>query len=575
MVRAERKILIVTKLFMNLRISTKLMVLMSLLAVIAVGAGGFAVRGLMHTDASYSALLGREIEAATNASQLNTRVVDLARGVWRSLAIPTAEETATAIRTVETIQADSVAMLADVRDAVAGTPLAADMATLERDFASLQSVALRSLRAVQANRADEARAILQAEFATPIVALRAVTRRLSDGLLASAKKGSDELSAQTGMLVRNTLIILGAGVTLSLALGMWLSQMAVVRPIVRLDGTMQKLAGGDLATIIGDTERRDEIGGMARALEGFGAGLREAHAVRAQQETDRARAEHDRKAALMTMAGNLEQSVGGVVDGIASAATELNASATSMVAIAESTTGRAGTVSHASAEASGNVNTVAAATEELTASVAEIGRQVSNSARLATASVEQAQRTNQTVTNLIEAATRIGEVTRLIGDIAGQTNLLALNATIEAARAGEAGKGFAVVASEVKALATQTAQATSSIATQIQAMQAATRDAAGDIGAIRDSIGQISEVTSAIAAAVEQQGAATRDIALNVQMAASGTSEIAGAIDGVTAAAGETSGAATQVQSTSAILAEQAEVLRHEVGDFLRRVRAA
>ncbi len=216
-----------------------------------------------------------------------------------------------------------------------------------------------------------------------------------------------------------------------------------------------------------------------------------------------------------------------------------------------------------------------AATEELAASVAEISRQVTNSARMAGAAVEQVNRTNVTVTALSEAAARIGEVTRLIGDIAGQTNLLALNATIEAARAGESGKGFAVVASEVKALANQTAQATGNIAQQIQAMQTATNAAVSEISAIRDSITQVNEVTSATAAAVEEQGAATRDIAQNVQRVAAGTTEIASAIEGVTAAVGETTGAASQVQSTSAGLAEQAETLRLQVGNFLDRVRAA
>jgi methyl-accepting chemotaxis protein len=124
---------------------------------------------------------------------------------------------------------------------------------------------------------------------------------------------------------------------------------------------------------------------------------------------------------------------------------------------------------------------------------------------------------------------------------------------------GSAGKGFAVVASEVKALANQTAQATGSIATQIQAMQAATRDAAADIGAIRESIDHINQVTAAIAAAVEQQGSA----------------EMTVAIEGVTGAATETGGAASRVQATSATPAKQAEILRAEVGSFLGGVRAA
>jgi methyl-accepting chemotaxis protein len=103
---------------------------------------------------------------------------------------------------------------------------------------------------------------------------------------------------------------------------------------------------------------------------------------------------------------------------------------------------------------------------------------------------------NEQVRGLAESAIKISEVVSLISDIAEQTNLLALNATIEAARAGDAGKGFAVVASEVKNLANQTAKAT---ATQISGIQAATTDAVGVIGSITGTIGQINEVASSIA----------------------------------------------------------------------------
>ena len=125
--------------------------------------------------------------------------------------------------------------------------------------------------------------------------------------------------------------------------------------------------------------------------------------------------------------------------------------------------------------------------------------------------------------SLADAALKIGEVVKLINDIAGQTNLLALNATIEAARAGEAGKGFAVVASEVKSLATQTAKATEDIGTQIAGIQNATQEAVAAIKGIGGTIASISEIATAIAAAVEEQGAATQEIARNVQQAAKGT----------------------------------------------------
>ena len=117
---------------------------------------------------------------------------------------------------------------------------------------------------------------------------------------------------------------------------------------------------------------------------------------------------------------------------------------------------------------------IASAADELAMSVLEIERQVSQSNGIAMKAVAEAERTNDTVQELSEAAGRIGDVIRMINDIAEQTNLLALNATIEAARAGDAGRGFAVVAGEVKALAGQTAKATDEIGAQIAGMQQAT-----------------------------------------------------------------------------------------------------
>ncbi|WP_157136290.1 methyl-accepting chemotaxis protein, partial [Teichococcus cervicalis] len=166
---------------------------------------------------------------------------------------------------------------------------------------------------------------------------------------------------------------------------------------------------------------------------------------------------------------------------------------------------------------------VAAAAEQLAGSIAEINRRVSEGAQVAQRAVTAAGASDTTVAGLAAAADRIGDVVRLIADIAGQTNLLALNATIEAARAGEAGKGFAVVASEVKTLASQTARATEEIGAQIGAMRGATAEAVAAVRGIAEAVARMGEVTAAIAAAVEEQGAATREIARNAAAAAQGT----------------------------------------------------
>jgi methyl-accepting chemotaxis protein len=232
-------------------------------------------------------------------------------------------------------------------------------------------------------------------------------------------------------------------------------------------------------------------------------------------------------------------------------------------------------VAAASEEASTNVQSVASATEELSSSVNEISRQVQESARIANEAVGQAHQTNDRVSELSKAASRIRDVVELINTIAGQTNLLALNATIEAARAGDAGRGFAVVASEVKALAAQTAKATDDIGRQITGIQAATEDSVTAIKEISGTIVRLSEISSTIAAAVEEQGAATQEISRNVQQAALGTTQVSAHITDVQQGASETGSASSQVLSAAQTLSGDGNRLKLEVGKFLNSVRAA
>jgi methyl-accepting chemotaxis protein len=200
---------------------------------------------------------------------------------------------------------------------------------------------------------------------------------------------------------------------------------------------------------------------------------------------------------------------------------------------------------------------------------------VARSSEIAARAVDEAGRTRVTVDGLAATARKIGEVVKLISDIASQTNLLALNATIEAARAGEAGKGFAVVASEVKSLANQTAKATDEIGGQIAEMQSVTTAAVEAIKGIDRTIGEISEITVTISSAVEEQAAATREISRNTDEAAHGTQEVSHNIAEVNQAASETGAAATEILQSSGELSRQSESLRLGVEAFLGKIRAA
>ncbi len=275
------------------------------------------------------------------------------------------------------------------------------------------------------------------------------------------------------------------------------------------------------------------------------------------------------------LADTFESEVGSVVHALVESADRLQRSADTLTSTAQTSGHEAAAVAEAGVRAQGDVQAVAAAAEEMAASVSEIARQVSEAAAVASRAVQEARATDTTVQGLSEAASRIGDVVKLIGNIAGQTNLLALNATIEAARAGEAGKGFAVVASEVKTLAGQTAKATEEIAMQIGQMQQATQQAVTAIRGIGATVQKTSEIATAIAAAVEEQGSATQEIARSAGQVADATQTVATRIGGVRSAAEATGTAAFAVRDGSSALAGQAALLQEKTEGFLRAVRAS
>jgi methyl-accepting chemotaxis protein len=383
--------------------------------------------------------------------------------------------------------------------------------------------------------------------------------------------GLSQITYQRSQWIMGTAAILGIA---SIIFALMTTMFRVVRPMNDMTGTMTRLAGGDKTVEIPARDSNDEIGEMAKAVDVFKQNMIRADELAAEQKAEQAKKEQ-RQVAVEGFIATFETGVRGSLDTLASAATEMRATSQSMSATAEETSAQATTVAAAAEQASANVQTVATATEELSSSVAEIGRQVTESTKIAGKAVDEASRTNVTVKGLSEAAQKIGDVVKLISDIASQTNLLALNATIEAARAGEAGKGFAVVASEVKSLANQTAKATEEISAQVAAMQGATSEAVQAIQSIGGTIGTINEIATTIASAVEEQGAATQEIARNVQEAAQGTGQVSSNIVGVNQAAAETGAASSQVLASAEELGKQAETLRADVGTFLANIRAA
>jgi methyl-accepting chemotaxis protein len=378
--------------------------------------------------------------------------------------------------------------------------------------------------------------------------------------------------AQTDAALRQALwMSLGL---LSLAgLVLWLLLRPMLRPLKGLSAALQAMGQGRLDTDVPGIRRGDELGEIGRAVLALRDATQAARSRQDAAEAAQAEAHAARVAGRRSTADQLESTIGGIAATLGGAAEDLVRHADAMGEAGRRSSQRAEQGVARLGEATGNVQAVAAAAEELAASVAEITRQVEESARRARDAAGAARASDETVAGLAEAASRIGDVVKLIADIAAQTNLLALNATIEAARAGDAGKGFAVVASEVKILAAQTAKATEEISAQIGAMRGATDRAVESVRGIAGAVARMEEVSGAIASAVEQQGEATREIARNALQAAAGTDAATGEIHALAEDVGAAASGIATLRGTGAEVGRQGAALRQDVVRFAASLR--
>jgi methyl-accepting chemotaxis protein len=560
----------------NIGLSWKVQLAPAFLILVLVGVGVYALLALRSNQAAVDALVSGPVRQSELANELTATTWTAHAKLYRLAATAANEKDEKKVAAIAKEASVAAARISDALKAVEGAQDELKGEAFEKLKAAVAGYLKQSKNAIEMADGDAGSALM---FIKGAERNFADIEKLTDDLITRSSDSKDREIARAGIklerqqltLTAVLLVVAFVGIVVSFLIGRNIS-----RPVVAMSKAMRELAVGNFEVQLPGLDRRDEVGQMAHAIQDFKVqAVAKAERETAEREEKNRELAAARRAELHNLAERFETAVGDIIENVGSASNELENSAVILTKSSAATQQLSTVVAAASEETSTNVQSVASATEEMAGSINEIGRQVTDSNRITNEAVHQAQKTDARIAELSLAASRIGDVTKLITTIAEQTNLLALNATIEAARAGDAGRGFAVVAQEVKALAAQTAKATSEIATQIAGMQAATQDSVLAIKEISGTIGRVSEIAAAIAAAIEEQGAATQEIARNVQQAALGTTQVATNIADVNRGAGDTGLASSQVLSSAQLLSNENKRLKSEVVKFLATVRAA
>lgn len=562
--------------FKNWPLTWKVISLLLVLGGVSLGGAYYSTSNMLWIDGIYSKLLGHEAMAGMNLAHAGRYIARYSGAVHQRAD---ANDTLAMISSSTLVDVAMEGFKDNMKEAVQLLPdQAGKLEALVADFQkAVEGPCAEAIRIAESGVEGKKEKVSESMKSGCDPALDAVIDRLAQvdrefGVLINEERASLSQSAQGTAWI--TLIGMSGATVLILALAVFIVRFEVVRPIQKSIRVMAALGTGDLAVAVPGTERKEEIGAIARALETLRGHLGVAENLR-KEAADREMAERETLARREKLAQDFVGRMQTLASGFVQSSGEVADAARSLSATAEQTSRRAVTVAAAAEQASANVQTVASASEQMAASVREITGQVARSAAVADTAFVEAESSSRHIGGLAMAAGAIGDVIDIIKTIAAQTNLLALNATIEAARAGEAGRGFAVVASEVKELASQTARATDDISTKVGEIQQATDGTVTSMAEIVRVVSSIKENASAIASAVDQQGIATSEIAQNCQQAATGTQQVTQNISGVSEAADMTGSAATQLQALSSGLSEQAADLRRLVEGFVTEFAAA